>query len=109
VVDLNVDFHADMQKVTQALQAAAARAQADEAIKDDLLEAPEATSWIGLKDWAVQVRLMAKTLPGKQWAVMMALRRHALEALRAEGVTVAMPAQRVIHDRLPSPDGPAPA
>lgn len=95
VVDLNVDYEADMRQVIQALEAAAVRAQQDEAIRADLLEPPQALGWIGLKDWAVQVRLMAKTKPGKQWGVMMALRQHAVEGLRAEGVKVALPAQDI--------------
>lgn len=107
IVDLNVEFNADMKKVIQALQVAAQRAQADDSIKGDLLEPPEALGWIGLRDWAVQVRLMAKTLPGKQWGVMMVLRRYAMEALQAEGVTVAMPSQRVIYDSVVSPETPS--
>ncbi len=95
VVDLNVDYDADMQKVSRALEAAAGRAQADETLKADLLEPPQAFGWIAFKDWAVQVRLMAKTMPGKQWKVMMALRQYALEALQAEGVRVALPTQNI--------------
>jgi small conductance mechanosensitive channel len=98
VVDLNVAYEADMGKVLHALEAAAARVQQDEAIKADLLEAPQALGWIGFKDWAVQVRVMAKTKPGKQWDVMMALRRCAVEALQTEGVKVALPAQSVMLD-----------
>lgn len=98
VVDLNVAFDADFSKVIRALEAAARRAQEDETIKGDLLEAPQTLGWIGLKDWAVQVRIMAKTRPGRQWAVMMALRQSAVEALHAEGVEVALPTQKVIHD-----------
>jgi len=48
--------------------------QEDETIQSDLLEPPQALGWIGFKDWAVQVRVMAKTKPGKPWSVMMALR-----------------------------------
>ena len=98
IVDLNVDYEADMGRVLRALEAAAARAQQDEVIEADLLEPPQALGWIGFKDWAVQVRLMAKTKPGKQWGVMMALRQYAVEALQAEGVKVALPTHRVIHD-----------
>ena len=98
VVDLNVAFDADFSKVIRALEAAARRAQEDETIKGDLLEAPQTLGWIGLKDWAVQVRIMARTRPGKQWGVMMVLRQYAVEALHAEGVKVALPTQKVIPD-----------
>jgi small conductance mechanosensitive channel len=96
VVDLNVSYEADMAGVIRALERAAAQAAGDETVQADLLEPPQALGWIGFKDWAVQVRLTAKTRPGKQWDVMMALRRYAVEALQAEGVNVALPAQ-VIH------------
>jgi small-conductance mechanosensitive channel len=95
IVDLNVDYQADMSKVIRALEMAAQKAQADETIQSDLLEPPQAVGWIGFNDWAVQVRLVAKTKPGQQWSVAMALRRYAVEALQAEGVRVAIPLQQI--------------
>ena len=95
IVDLNVDYQADMSKVIQLLEMAAQKAQADETIQSDLLELPQALGWIGFNDWAVQVRLVAKTKPGRQWSVAMALRRYAVEALQAEGVRVAIPLQQI--------------
>lgn len=106
VVELNVDYQADMGRAVRALESAAARAQADEAIKNDLLEPPQALGWIGLSDWAVKVRVIAKTAPGRQWDVMMTLRRYMIEALQAEGVRVAIPAQDVRLGRAPSAERP---
>ena len=95
VVDLNVDYQADMSQVIHSLETAAQKAQADETIQSDLLEPPQALGWIGFNDWAVQVRLMAKTRPGKQWGVMIALRRYAVEALQVNGIRVALPTQQI--------------
>lgn len=95
IVDLNVDYQADMARVLRVLEDAARAAQEDASIKSDLLEPPQVLGWVGLKEWAVQVRLMAKTAPGKQWGVTVALRRHALEALQAAGIGVALPIQEV--------------
>lgn len=95
IVDLNVDYQADMARVLRLLEGAARAAQEDASIKSDLLEPPQVLGWVGLKEWAVQVRLMAKTAPGKQWGVAMALRRHAIEALQAAGIGVALPIQEV--------------
>jgi small conductance mechanosensitive channel len=100
LVDLNVDFNADFVRVLRALEAAATRAAEDENIKDLLLEPPQALGWIGLTDWAVKVRLIAKTVPGKQWGVMMAMRQYAVEALQAEGVRVALPSQAIRLDKM---------
>jgi small conductance mechanosensitive channel len=95
VVDLQVDYRADMTRVLAALNAAAAKTQADAQIKDDLLDEPETAGWMGLKDGAVKVQLMVKTRPGKQWKAARLLRQYALEALGAEGVRVAIPAQEI--------------
>jgi small conductance mechanosensitive channel len=95
IVDLNVDYQADMSRVIRSLEMAAQKAQADETIQSDLIELPQALGWIGFSDWAVQVRLVAKTKPGKQWGVAMALRQYAVEALQAEGVRVAIPLQQI--------------
>jgi moderate conductance mechanosensitive channel len=95
IVDLNVDYEADMSKVIRSLEMAAQKAQADETLQADLLEPPQALGWIGFNDWAVQARLVAKTKPGQQWSVATALRRYAVEALQAEGVRVAIPLQQI--------------
>jgi small conductance mechanosensitive channel len=99
VVDLSVDYTADMKEVMQSLEAAAKRVQADEALRAVLLEPPQAQGWLDLKDWAVQVRLMAKTAPGQQWKVMTAMRQYALEALQAKGISVGRPAPTVQNER----------
>jgi small conductance mechanosensitive channel len=93
-VNLNVEFEADMNKVMHALQVAAQKAQADESIKSGLLEPPKAVGWVGFNDWAMQVQLTAKTAPGKQWGVAMALRKYAVEALQAEGIRIALPVRQ---------------
>ncbi len=95
IVDFNVDFQADMSLIMTALERAAKRTADDATVGGDLLEAPQSLSWIGFSDWAMQVRLMAKTQPGKQWGVMMVMRQYGLEELRAAGIRMAVPAQRV--------------
>ncbi len=92
VVDLTVAYDADMTEARQALQTVIEQAQSDETIKDFLLEPPQLVEWNSLTDRGIQMRLQAKTQPGKQWPVMAALRRYAVEALRAQGVRLAMPA-----------------
>ncbi len=95
VVDVNVPYDADMNAVLRAFESAAASAPDDPAIAGQLLEAPRVVGWNAFGDWGVQVRLMAKTLPGKQWTAAAALRRHVLEALVAADVHIALPRQDV--------------
>lgn len=91
IVELNVDYRADMGQVLRTLEEAASKARADDAVRADLLEPPQVLGWVGFKNRAIQVRLTAKTRPGKQWSVATALRRYAVEALQAEGVQVRLP------------------
>jgi moderate conductance mechanosensitive channel len=91
VVDLNVSFSSDMRIVVEVLQQALQAAAQDAEIKSDLIEAPTVQGWSRLTDWAVQVRLMAKTRPGCQWRAGIVLRRYALEALSSAGIQLATP------------------
>jgi small conductance mechanosensitive channel len=86
VVTLNVPRDSDMEGVMRALETASLAVRADEGISKYLLEAPEAEGWIDLTDAAIQVRFMAKTVPGKQWQVAQTLRKYALQALSAKNV-----------------------
>jgi len=91
VVDVNVPFEADIGQVVRALEAAMQKVAADETIKSDLMEAPQILGWNSFTNWAVQVRLSAKTLPGKHGGVERAMRQTALEALNSAGVQIALP------------------
>ena len=90
-VDLNIAYDADMAAARQALQAAIERVQNDETLKALLLETPQIMEWNSLTSAGMQVRLQAKTLPGKQWAAMAGLREYAVEALQSHNVRVLVP------------------
>jgi len=49
-----------------------------------------------LGDWAVTVRVMVKTKPGKQWDVARELRRHIKESFEREGIEMPYPRQEVL-------------
>lgn len=89
IVDLNLPYSADLHLAHKALVGAAAQCAADETVKDLLLDPPVVTGWNGLSDWAVQIRLAARTLPGKQYAVQVALRKYAIDALNQTGIPIA--------------------
>jgi small conductance mechanosensitive channel len=88
VVDLNLDYGINMAAAQAALQGAIDQVLRDETVKDLLIGQPDIVTWNNLSDWAVQVRLLARTLPGKQWLVARALRRWAVEALHGAGFEV---------------------
>ncbi len=94
VVDLNLDFDADVDAALRALGRAAQAVQEDPQVREYLVESPEAVGWSELTDWSSQVRLQAKSKAGTQWKVASALRKHALAALKQEGIRLATPGWR---------------
>ncbi len=95
VVELNLDYEADLNQVLGALRKAAEEAKELPDIMDDLLEEPQVAGWVGLNDWALQARLTAKVKPGQQWRVANVMRPLAVNALHAAGVQVALPWQAI--------------
>lgn len=91
IVDINLPYSADLHQAYEVLKFAAQRCAEDEQMKPLLLEPPEVIGWNGLSDWAVQIRLAARTLPGKQYAVQTTLRRDAIDALDQAGIPLALP------------------
>lgn len=90
VVEINISVDADLSKAIAALQEAAQQAAQDEALKPLLLEAPQIQGWNSLSEWAVQMRVMAKTLPGKHLDAAAILRQVTLEALQEAGIELAV-------------------
>ncbi|MGD8404380.1 MAG: mechanosensitive ion channel family protein [Anaerolineales bacterium] len=95
VVTFNLDYDADLERALHTLEETARLVQSDEKIASAIVETPYALGWNGFTDWAVQMQLIAKTQPGKQWDVARALRKTALELLQKEGIHVAIPRQRI--------------
>ena len=91
LVDLTLEYETDFATVDAALQVVTERLKADSSVAAFLIGDPETVTWSNLTEWGVQVRVMVKTLPGKQWAVGRLLRRYAIEALQAEGLRIAFP------------------
>ena len=91
IVDINLPYSADLYQAVSILQEAVKTCGESEAVKPWLLDPPDVAGWNSLSDWAVQIRLTARTLPGKQYGVQSALRRCAIEALSQAGIAIALP------------------
>jgi moderate conductance mechanosensitive channel len=85
-VDLNLALDADIGNAIAAMQSAVQKTKDDESIKSYLLDEPKITGWNNLTDWAIQVRMSAKTPPGKAADVAIIMRKYALEAIQAAGI-----------------------
>jgi moderate conductance mechanosensitive channel len=88
VVDVPVPATADMNKVNSILRSVGDQAFADPDLRPLLLNAP---SVMGLESMDVDqfvVRVVARTLPGKQFQVGRDLRTRIANAFRADGIIV---------------------
>jgi small-conductance mechanosensitive channel len=88
VIDVPLPVTADVSEVTAALRQVGENAFSDDTIRPLLLDPP---SVMGIESLAVDsyvIRMVARTLPGKQFDVSRVLRQHIAVALSQVGITV---------------------
>jgi len=95
LVDVGVAYEENLERVLQVLEGTAEAFAQDPDFKPQLLEPPQVMGPISLGDWAITVRVMVKTHPGKQWQVARELQKHILAACEREGITLPYPRQEV--------------
>jgi len=95
-LDLGVAYEEDIGSVIAALGKIGHDFYQDEAFAPLLLEEPTVTGVEALGDWAVTIRIMVKTKPGKQWDVARELRRRIKESFEREGIEMPYPRQEVL-------------
>ncbi|NKY08778.1 mechanosensitive ion channel family protein, partial [Cellulomonas hominis] len=86
VVEVKVDYFADLDEVREILVAAAARLAEDPELGEAVEGSASVTTAEDLTFDAVTVRVTQRTAPSRQWAVARALRASVREALEAAGV-----------------------
>ena len=96
VVDVGITYDADVDVAVETLNEIGQQMMGDTAVAPILLETPTVTGVEGLDDWAVRLRIMAKTLPGQQWAVMRHLRRQIRLVFAEKGIDIAFPRQDIM-------------
>lgn len=95
IVNLNLDFDADIRKASELLEESLQRLASDPEISANLLDKPQVQGWSNLSEFAVQVRLSAKVRPGSRIACESLMRRYALEALSRAGISPSVPVQEL--------------
>jgi small conductance mechanosensitive channel len=85
VVDVPLNYTADVERATAVLAEAAEAAAKTEALTENMLEPPEVLGVESVTPEGIQLRLTAKVRPGKQWMVQRALRAHIISALEEAG------------------------
>ncbi len=88
VVDVPIPATADINHVNDILHRVGVDAYEDKALRPLLLDTPTVMGVESLEMDQVSVRLVARTLPGKQFQVGRALRVRVVTALRRAGITV---------------------
>ncbi len=86
VIDIPVPTSADLNQVNDVLREVAEKAKEDPALRDLLLDAPQMMGVESIELDTVNLRMVARTLPGKQFEVGRQLRVLVVRALRRAGV-----------------------
>src|SRR3954453_6301799 len=105
VVDVPVPTSSDVNRVNEILREVCAEAFRDPALRKLLLDPPSVMGVESLDLDQVNVRVVARTLPGKQFEVGRDLRARIVLAFRRQGLT--LPPQS--EDGAESDTGPTPA
>ena len=86
LIDVNVDFQQDTDKVAEVLRATAGALQDDATLGPYILEPLEVLGVDGFRDGQVTIRSRIKTLPQRQWDVGRELRRRLRIAFTRAGI-----------------------
>jgi small-conductance mechanosensitive channel len=86
VVDIPVPTTADLSRVNEVLHAVCEKAMEDEGLSALLLDAPSLMGVESIELDTVNLRMVARTLPGKQFEVGRRLRLLVVAALRRAGI-----------------------
>ncbi|MDY6875413.1 MAG: mechanosensitive ion channel family protein [Chloroflexota bacterium] len=95
LVDLVVAYDEDLDRVLYVLEMTAEEFAQIPAFESQLLEPPQVMGPISLGDWAITVRVMVKTQPGKQWEIARELQKRILAVCERENITLPYPRQEV--------------
>ena len=95
VIDVGVAYNEDVDAVIASLNRLGAEFQEDPQWNPLLIDPPEVLGVENLADSAVVVRVVAKTLPLKQWEVARELRRRIKNRFDEEGIEIPYPHVKV--------------
>lgn len=96
VLEVSVPYREDPDRATRILEDVLAELYADEAWQPFILEPPVVAGVQNLTERSIDIRLMIKTRPGRQWEVAREARRRIKQRLDREGIESPFP-HRVIH------------
>jgi small conductance mechanosensitive channel len=95
MVDVNVDYGENLDRVVSVLQQAAEAFANDPEFSPGILDKPEVIAPVVLGDWAVTLRVMVKTKPDQRLEITRELQKRVLQACEREGISLPYPRQEV--------------
>ncbi len=98
LVNVGVGYGEDIDRVMEVLREISMEIARDDEFGSLIIEEPVVQGVEGLDDSAVTVRVLAKTLPLKQWDVMREFRRRIKRRFDEEGIEIPFP-QRTLWIR----------
>jgi moderate conductance mechanosensitive channel len=102
LLDIGVAYGTDIDAASEIILRVASAMAEDPDHAEEILEEPEVWGVQDLADDSVVIRLVVKTVPGRQWAVARALRRRIKMAFDAANVEIPFP-QRTVWLRTEAP------
>jgi small conductance mechanosensitive channel len=102
VIDIPVSTSADLTKVDELLHGVSETAMEDESLRKLLLDAPQVMGVESIEVDTVNLRMVARTLPGKQFEVGRRLRLLVVAALIRAGIVTSVDTPPVLNT-IPSP------
>lgn len=97
VLEIGVGYSEDPDRVITVLEEIGADLRDDSVYGALLLETPTVPGVEAFTDSAVVIRMMARTLPLKQWDVARELRRRIKHRFDAEGIEIPFPQRTIWH------------
>jgi len=108
LLDLTVAYDTDIDEAQRIIKATADALREEPDWRHRILEPPEVWGVEDLGREGVTLRLVVKTRPSQQWAVMRELRRRIKAAFDAAEMHIALP-QRTVWLRGERPEAPTPS
>ena len=105
IVDVHVAYETDVDQAIAFLTEVLRRFEQREDVQERLLGEPmEIWGVNDLADSSVAIRVVARTVPGQQWALGRLFRQVVKRELDEAGIEIPFPQRTVWHRGLPAPD-----
>jgi small conductance mechanosensitive channel len=102
LIDVDVAYETDVDRAIELLGSVLERFQQRDDVRERLLGEPmEVWGVTALGDSSVSIRVVAKTVPGQQWALGRLFRQVVKRELEAAGIEIPFPQRTVWHRGLP--------